>query len=231
MRPSATILAGFFLALAAWSGTTSAQTVAAPDPQKTIGHRVPDVTFTDDTGDTFRLSTLEGKPILVNPVFTSCPQLCPLISSNLRDAVAPLGPVGKSFWVLTVSFDPGDDIAALQEYRKRLDLPAGWRLAIAPPDSMERFLDALDFHVAPLPGGGFAHPNVVAVLTPDLRVSGYVNGLTSGEKEVRAAIRHASVVDPLVERFKPLMIAAALLAALAAVILIVTTRRRTAPTD
>jgi protein SCO1/2 len=199
---------------------------APPDEKKAIGTQMPDVTFTADNDSTFRLSALWGKPVVVSPIFTSCPTACPMITESLRDALREVGEPGLGYEVLTVSFDPADDSAAMRAYRKQWNLPPGWRLATADSANLATFLNAIDFHVTALEEGGFAHPNLVVVLGPDLKVASYAHGVMFEADEMRAALEGASRDASLVRRFRPFLLLVSATGALAVLCVLYVTRRR-----
>lgn len=206
----------------------AAQTILPPDEKKTRGSVVPDVTLLSEDSTAFQLSSLAGKPIVVSPIFTTCPSTCSEITGSLRDALAAIGEPGVGYQVLTVSFDPADGPAALRAYRDRLSLPPGWRLATATPENLARLLGAIDFQYAPLPEGGFAHANTIAVLSPALAVSGYVHGVFFEEKEVRAALEHAAADVSLVRHYRPLILLVAVVALATMLAVLVVTRKKPA---
>ncbi len=194
------------LAVVAWLALCAvARAQAPPDEKKTIGTQMPDVTFVADDDSTFLLSSLWGKPVIVSPIFTSCPHTCSMITESLLDALKEIGEPGVSYEVLTVSFDPADDSAAMRAYRERLALPSGWHLATADSTNLATLLGALDFHVTAL-DGGFAHPNLFVVLRPDLRIASYVHGVMYERDDVLAALKDAANKASLVRRFRPLIV-------------------------
>jgi protein SCO1/2 len=205
-----------------------AQVVLPPDIKKTHGKSVPDVTLIGEDSTAFQLSALAGKPVVVNPVFTTCQQTCPIITQNLSGALKEIGEPGVGYQVLTISFDPADGPAALRAYRKKLDLPPGWKLAVATPENRKALLDAIDFHYEALPDGGFVHANVVAVLSPTLTVSSYLNGVTFESKELKNAFWRATRESSLVRHYRGYIGLAAVLALAATVIVLFTTRRKPA---
>ena len=150
-----------------------------------------------------------------------------MITANLRDALAQIGEPGAGYQVLTVSFDPADGPAQLRAYRRTMALPAGWKLAVATPDNLKRLFEAIDFHYQPLEGGGFAHANMVAILTPTLNVSGYALGVTYESKDLRLALERATRESSLVWHYRPLIALVAALALAAAFVALVATRRKT----
>ena len=50
----------------------------------------PDFALRDQSGRVVRLSALHGKVVLVTFLYTHCPDVCPLISSHLNDALRRL---------------------------------------------------------------------------------------------------------------------------------------------
>lgn len=224
MNKYTTLLSVSVLAVAV---SAAAQVPLRPDESQTIGRHLPSTVFTDENGDSLTLSTLTGKPLLLNPIFTRCEHVCPSITSTLRTALEHMGTPGQDFNVVTVSFDPADTPEDLRSYREKTELPAGWRLAIAEPDQLRTLLETIDFRYQPAPGGGFAHPNVVAVANGDMEITGYVHGMVIDEMEVRQALDRAMGVHFLSSRspfFLLVMLAAAVLLA---AFLVATTKKKT----
>ncbi|HEU4930100.1 MAG TPA: SCO family protein [Candidatus Krumholzibacteria bacterium] len=205
------------------AGAAGAQ---APDESKTVGTQMPDVELIADNDSTFRLSSLWGKPVIVSPIFTTCPHTCTMITESLRDALRGVGAPGVGYHVVTVSFDPADDSAAMRAYRERMQLPPSWRLATARPDQLAALLTALDFTVTPMAEGGFAHPNLVVVLGPDLRVARYVHGVMFEAADLRTALEDASTQASLVRRFRPYIVLVSVMAVGAVVWVLLATRKR-----
>jgi protein SCO1/2 len=216
------------LLLALRAPEVRAQMVLPPDEAKTRGTQVPDVTLTADDSTSFKLSSLAGKPVIVNPVFTTCEQTCPMITSNLSKALSEIGEAGVGYQVITVSFDPADGPAELREYRRKLELPAGWKLAVASPDDLKALLGAIDFNYAALPQGGFVHANVVAILTPTLNVSSYSHGVTYETADLRAQLERATRESSLVRHYRPYIALAAGLGILSIVVMLFATRKKPA---
>jgi cytochrome oxidase Cu insertion factor (SCO1/SenC/PrrC family) len=214
----------FISACLALAGTVHAQTV--PDEKKTIGTQMPDVTFVGDDDSTFTLSSLWGKPVILSPIFTSCPHICGMITESLRDALKDVGEPGLGYEVLTVSFDPADDTATMHAYRERLALPSGWRLATMSADDLATFLGAIDFNITALDGGGFAHPNLIVVLGPDLRVADYVHGVMYEADDVRASLQNAANSASLARRFRPAILVVVATGVAAVIGALIATRRR-----
>jgi protein SCO1 len=76
--------------------------------------------------------TLErGRWTLVTFIYTHCPDVCPLITSNLNQALRLVGAGKRKVGVLAVSVDPkGDTPAAVRAYVKRMHLVPQFRFAL-----------------------------------------------------------------------------------------------------
>jgi cytochrome oxidase Cu insertion factor (SCO1/SenC/PrrC family) len=206
----------------------SAQVPLPPDESRMRGERVPDVTLIGEDSTTFTLAALAGKPVLVSPMFTSCPTACPMMTENLRDALKDIGEPGVGYHVLSISFDPADGPAAMRAYRKKMALPDGWTLAVATPENRKALLDAIDFHYQPVPDGGFAHPNVVAILTPVLAVSSYAHGLTYESADLRRRFEVATQDASFARHYRPYIIGIALVAWASVMAALYATRKKRA---
>lgn len=190
---------------------------------------MPDVTLIGEDSTSFALSSLAGKPIVVSPIFTTCPHTCTMITTSLRDALVSIGAPGVGYHVLTISFDPADGPAALRDYRRQMSLPEGWTLAVATDENRRALLDAIDFNYEPMPGGGFAHANVVAVLTPTLDVSAYAHGVSYDAKEIRSRLEVAAREASLVRHYQPYIALVGGVALLSLLVVLFVTRRKPKP--
>lgn len=85
-----------------------------------------------------------GNVVIVSYVYTYCPDICPMITYNMRDIQRAL-PDAENFMLVSVSFDPlRDTPETLYEYANnyRLD-QSNWRLLTGDPDTVENLLDKL----------------------------------------------------------------------------------------
>jgi protein SCO1/2 len=55
------------------------------------------------------IADYKGKAVLVTFIYTHCPDVCPLIVSHIKTALALLGPKAKEVQVIAVSTDPRGD--------------------------------------------------------------------------------------------------------------------------
>jgi protein SCO1/2 len=69
----------------------------------------PPIALDDYLGRPVTLSQYRGKVLLVTFLYTHCPDVCPLIASNLKLVLARLGTAAKQVQAIAVSVDPRGD--------------------------------------------------------------------------------------------------------------------------
>ena len=77
----------------------------------TIRHKVRDFVFTDQYGKAFGADSLKGKIHIANFFFTSCPNICPLMTQNLQRVQGKFKD-DKDFRIVSFTLDPKRDTAA-----------------------------------------------------------------------------------------------------------------------
>lgn len=76
-----------------------------------------EIELTQANGDSFRLSDLRGKLVMLFFGYTSCPDVCPTTLAELKQALEKLGDRADQVQVLFVTVDPQRDTPErLQEY-------------------------------------------------------------------------------------------------------------------
>ena len=81
----------------------------------------PDFTLFDQNGDSFTLSEYEGKVVVVAFVYTSCPDICLVISANLDYIDQNLGGYSDDVVIVSVTIDPArDTISHLAEWTEQM---------------------------------------------------------------------------------------------------------------
>jgi protein SCO1 len=125
--------------------------------KRALGRKLADYEFTTADGQAFRLSELSGKPYLVNFIYTSCMQTCPMIVENLERSVKvardALG--DDSFKVITIGFDTKNDTPTRMKsysgaHRVGND---NWILLSASEETILSITDALGFYFVKAPHG------------------------------------------------------------------------------
>lgn len=149
-----------------------------------------DLPLTDQSGRTFALRTLRGRPQLVAMFYTSCRYVCPLIidTAKATERALPAALVPR-FDVLLVSIDPErDDVAALASVAKRRSLDATrWRLVRTESAHVRELAAALGIQYRQLTDGEFNHASVLTVLDAEGRIARQTRTLGNADPEFVAA--------------------------------------------
>lgn len=82
---------------------------------------------------------IAGKIVVVNFVYTTCGDSCPLETARLRKVADRLGDrLGKDVHFISISIDPENDTpATLAAYKERFHLPANWHFWVGQPGQAE----------------------------------------------------------------------------------------------
>ncbi|MBI3302172.1 MAG: SCO family protein [Deltaproteobacteria bacterium] len=104
---------------------TEAEGVIFPEPVP-----APDFTLTDQGGHPVQLSSLRGRVVLLDFIYTTCPGPCPILSRKFAQLQRQLGDsFGKEIVFLSITVDPQHDTpAVLKEYARRYQADtSGWK--------------------------------------------------------------------------------------------------------
>ncbi len=90
-------------------------------------------------GEPVRLAQYRGKVVLVTFLYTHCPDVCPLIASNLRVALHLLGTRANQVQLIAVSVDPkGDTAKAVRHFLAAHELLGQMQYLIGSPGELAR---------------------------------------------------------------------------------------------
>ncbi|QGY43228.1 hypothetical protein GM418_06005 [Maribellus comscasis] len=165
---------------------------------------LPDsISLINEKGEQVWLSDLIDKPTILNFVYYRCPGIC----SPLMEAVAgvmdksDLTP-GDEYQVLTISFDPSETIdLGIRKKANYLNLmnnadkveaaKEGWKFFVSDSASIVRATNATGFKYKKT-GNDFLHAASLTVVSPDEKITRYLNGLYFLPLEWKLAIVEAS---------------------------------------
>jgi protein SCO1/2 len=131
------MLPALILMLALLTSPTLVDAHEAADEQRlpTIG-AAPDFALTSQDGGEVRLESLRGKVVAVTFIYTSCPDVCPMLTDKMARVQDELGAdFGSKVAFLSISVDPEHDTpAVLKEYAEALGANlAGWSFLTGEP--------------------------------------------------------------------------------------------------
>jgi protein SCO1/2 len=70
----------------------------------------------------------DGRPVVLNFIFTTCGSICPLMSQVFGEFQRKLGPEGAHVHLMSISIDPEQDTPErLREYAQRFGAGPGWQ--------------------------------------------------------------------------------------------------------
>ncbi|NLR64689.1 redoxin domain-containing protein [Chitinophaga varians] len=150
----------------------------------TVFHQIRDFKMTNQLGQQVSLKDMEGKVILVDFFFTSCPSICPTLTKNLRKIQSAYGKTDTLLQILSFSVDPvRDSVQKLRKYGYDYQVnPDNWWLLTG--DKKEIYdLARHDFFVSVTEGDGgpddFIHTEKLILIDKNRHIRGYYNGLDS----------------------------------------------------
>lgn len=121
-------------------------------PAELAGAPAPSFRHADARGGEIGTTDLAGRPFVVTFLYTACPDVCPLIGQELREALELLGPRGDEVEVLAVSVDPENDKPeAVRSWLASNELPPNFHYLIGTEAELEPTWDA--YFAAPQPAG------------------------------------------------------------------------------
>lgn len=181
--------------------------------QSAIGKSLGEHRLRNTDGQTFVLSQLYGKPIVVSMIYTSCHHVCPLITRNLAATVEiareALGE--EAFSVVTIGFDWRTDTPdRMHQYAKQQGAnQSDWHFLAADSESIAKLSETLGFQYYPSPQG-FDHLAQTTVVGGDSVIYRQIYGvdidtqsLVEPLKElVYGAPRNAGLIEHWVSTFK-----------------------------
>jgi protein SCO1 len=121
--------------------------------QAAIGNRIGDHAFRDTARREVTLAAFQGRPLLINLIYTSCTTACPLTVENLYRAVEVAQETfgADAFAVATIGFDARQDTPQrMQAFARErgIDLP-NWTFLSADRDTIGALSAELGFAIYP----------------------------------------------------------------------------------
>ena len=161
-----------------------ASAVSAPAPQRIASYQAPAIALIDQRGRKVDFSkTLDdGRPVILNFIFTSCTTICPVMTQILLQVQAKLGDDRGRVHMVSVSIDPEYDTPArLMEYAKQNQTGAQWDFYTGSSDDSIRVQKAFDAYR----GGKMNHEAVVLLRGPHGSNWTRLDGFASADQIVK----------------------------------------------
>jgi protein SCO1/2 len=139
--------------------------------------------------------------VLLTPVYYECPMLCSMQLNGLVRAMKAMSfTAGNEFEVVTFSFDPKEtpELAHtkkehyVRDYGRPGAQPA-WHFLTGDAAAIQELTNAIGFrYTYDATTGQWAHVSTVLVLTPEGRISQYLNGIEHDPQALKYSLIEAS---------------------------------------
>jgi protein SCO1/2 len=96
----------------------------------TVAYQTPAINLVREDGKSVSLQREldDGRPVLLNFIFTTCSSICPLTSRTLEEFQRKLGPEADKVHLMSISIDPEQDTPArLAEYARKFHAGPEWQ--------------------------------------------------------------------------------------------------------
>ena len=169
-----------------------------------------DIMVIDEANQTTNLGTLIDKPTIINLVYYRCPGICSPLMEGLADVIGKVDlDLGEDYQVLTISFDPRESIElAHRKKNNYLNLMSNpeparehWKFFVSDSANIARLTSAVGFKYKRT-GNDYLHAATIVIVSPDRKITRYLNGTFFLPFELTLAITEASkgISAPTVNR-------------------------------
>lgn len=130
----------------------------------------PPFTLTSQDGAPVSLASLRGKVVAVTFIYTTCPDVCPLLTQKMARVQDELGPsFGSKVHFVSITVDPERDTPAVlkgyaQNYGARLD---GWNFLTGSPTAIRDVTRRYGVFVAKQEDGSVDHTALTSIVDGD----------------------------------------------------------------
>ena len=162
-----------------------------------------DLIFVDEFGHDVQLSRyINGnKPVIITMNYYKCPMLCSLTLNGLVSGMKDMEwSVGDEYEIVTVSINPDEDAKLAMtnktgyvEHYGRESAKDGWHFLTGEQANITALAESLGFgYVFDEQTGEYLHTASIMFITPDGRISKYMNDVSFKGQDLRFALIEAS---------------------------------------
>ncbi|MCE2458090.1 MAG: SCO family protein [Dehalococcoidia bacterium] len=145
----------------------------------------PPFDLTNQIGQAISLESFQDRVVVLTFLYTYCPDVCPIITSQLRDVQDQLADDGSGVEFVAISVDPErDTVEAAQDYLRRWKIEEEWQYLVGDRETLEPIWES--YFVDP-----YAEDSGVQVATPEPR--GAIDALSAAITERYLVIHSAPV--------------------------------------
>jgi protein SCO1/2 len=172
--------------------------------EEKLGDQIPsDIQLIDSKGDTLQMAELfsQDKPILFNPGYYECPQLCSLIRTGVFKAVDNLNwTPGTDYNIVSFSFDSSETHHLADSVKKhyisrfeREGAEDGWYFLTGSQKQVRRLTEAVGFGFKyDASKDQYAHRSAIIFSSPEGKITRYLYGIQFKSQNVKNALYEAA---------------------------------------
>lgn len=157
----------------------------------------------DETGQLRTLGSFfhSHKPVMLSPVYFNCPGLCNFHFNGVIESLQKIDwNPGDKFEVIAFSFDSKEQAplsaAKKENYMKMYNRPGtegGFHFLTADEATVQKLMASLGFEFRwNAEAGEWSHASAAIVITPDGKISRYLQGIAFDPKDMKLALNEAS---------------------------------------
>jgi protein SCO1/2 len=179
-----------------WHGTDGLKAFTAEGARRLAvleqPRTMPDVRLIDMRGQELQLADENGRAVVVEFIYTTCPTLCTALGESfakLQDAIKAAG-LANRVRLVSISFDPArDGLEALKDYAEAHGADGRLWVTARPENelALHALLEAFGVIVIPDGAGGFVHNAALHVVDRQGRLKSIFD--VGNEAQVLAAVR------------------------------------------
>jgi protein SCO1/2 len=168
--------------------------------EEKLGNMLPlQLEVYDERGYKVALKDVVKHPTVLTFVYFRCPYICSPLLNDLSRVVEQLDlEPNRDYQIVTLSFDAREkpELAAekkqgyLNALKRKID-PDGWRFLTADSATIQQLTDAAGFYFA-RDGNDFVHAGALIVISPEGKVTRYINGIQYLPFDVKMAVMEAA---------------------------------------
>ncbi|MBT4891022.1 MAG: SCO family protein [Rhodospirillales bacterium] len=117
--------------------------------EASVGREIGRYSFVDSNNKVIQLDSFLGKPLIISLIYTSCKDVCPMVSDSISDAVDSANDVfgEDSYNVITIGFDDRNDTPTrMNDYKSSHGLTnENWTFLSADHATIDRFAENSGF--------------------------------------------------------------------------------------
>lgn len=194
----------FLTSVAVFAQIPAVKEIKTPEPEigvvEHLNEIIPDdIMVVNTNGEIQSLKSLIDKPTVIMLVYYRCPGICSPLMTSVAEIVEKTDLVlNKDYQILTVSFDPreGTELAVkkrnnyLNLIKKEVD-DEGWKFFTADSANINKLTKTIGFNYKKA-GNDFMHPGLLTMVSPEGKITRYLQGTYFLPFEFKMALIEAS---------------------------------------